>query len=827
GYGTVFMVTTNGALTTLAFFNHSNGARPFGGLTLGANGAFYGTAASGGTFNSGTIFKFTPNDLTNAALTLLYSFAGKNDGAGPQAGLTLGRDGNFYGTAAGGGTNSVANGGCGTIFKIKPDGSFTSLASLARGQGVRPFAPLTLGSDGKFYGTATAGGASSVGTIFSVTPAGAVAAIYGFTGAADGANPAYAGLVQGPDGNFYGTASVRGGFGHGTFFRLSGFRPLILSEPASQTVPVGSTVTFSVAATGSAPFTYRWRVNGSNLVNDLNISGAATPTLTLRSVSLTNAGNYSVVINNAAGQTNSATAVLTVIGKPGVTILSPAQKALTLTPVVAVAGQTSGKTPVAQVYWQLNGTGWQMAATADAWANWRANVIPQPGTNFLEAYAVNIVGLSSPTTSVTFISGVTSAPVVVQINGQGTLSPNMNNLWLAVGRRYTMTAKAGSGCLFSNWVQNGSFDTPVSTSTPTLTFTMQSNLVIQANFVPNPYLPVSGAYNGLYYDPNKIAPESCGSFSLVTTPRGTFSGSVRLGGARYPVSGQFDWQGNAQTIIYRRALEPLVLRLRLDLTEGSDQILGTLAPATNATWSATVIGDRAVYNGLTRIAPQAGRYTLALPGNTDPAAQTAGDSYGTVIVDKAGMIHLAGALADGTKISQAVPVSKNGQWPLYVPLYAGQGTLVSWLTFTDSTEALSGDVTWVKPALPAAKYYPLGFTNEVSVLASQYIPPAGSTKVLSLTNAQVVFDGGNLLQSVTNQITLGSFNKVKNLGPNKCVLTITPANGVFTGSVVDPATAKLIPFSGVVLQNQNLGCGYFLGTNQSGRIILAPTPSTD
>ena len=100
GYGTVFKISTNGALTTLYSFTGSNdGANPDAGLVQGSDGNFYGTtyvaaARTSGYEGYGTVFKIS----TNGALTTLYSFTGTNDGAYPEAGLVQGSDGNFYGT---------------------------------------------------------------------------------------------------------------------------------------------------------------------------------------------------------------------------------------------------------------------------------------------------------------------------------------------------------------------------------------------------------------------------------------------------------------------------------------------------------------------------------------------------------------------------------------------------------------------------------------------------------------------------------------------------------------------------------------------------------
>ena len=141
GDGTVFSITTNGLFTSLLCFNNTNGANPDAGLVLAANGTFYGTTSSGGTNGSGTVFMVT----TNGLLTTLYAFAG-DDGDDPQAGLVLGPDGEYYGTTYDGGDFDS-----GTIFEITTNGILASLYSFTGGtDGGNPQAGLTLGNDGNF-----------------------------------------------------------------------------------------------------------------------------------------------------------------------------------------------------------------------------------------------------------------------------------------------------------------------------------------------------------------------------------------------------------------------------------------------------------------------------------------------------------------------------------------------------------------------------------------------------------------------------------------------------------------------------------------------------
>jgi uncharacterized repeat protein (TIGR03803 family) len=210
GYGTVFRVTTNGTLTSLVSFANTNGAYPYSGLILGTDGNLYGTTYLGGSNGEGTVYKVT----TDGVLTTLAAFANTN-GANPHTGLVRGNNGDFYGTTTSGGTN----GGYGTVFKLTAQGLLVPLVSLANFDGAYPEAVLAAGPDGNFYGTTYYGGSNSLGTIFRVSTNGSLTSLVSFAGA-NGANP-MAGLTLGSDGHFYGTTYSGGDANLGTIFELT------------------------------------------------------------------------------------------------------------------------------------------------------------------------------------------------------------------------------------------------------------------------------------------------------------------------------------------------------------------------------------------------------------------------------------------------------------------------------------------------------------------------------------------------------------------------------------------------------------------------------
>jgi len=231
GCGTVFRITPAGSLTTIYSFcsqpSCADGVQPVAGLIQGRDGNFYGTTFGGGTGNNeGTVFKIT----TAGTLTTLHSFDGA-DGALPAGWLVQGTDGNFYGTTVTGGAENGS-----TIFKISPAGTLTTIYSFCGqpscvdGDGV--YAGLVQGTDGNFYGTTLGGGANYDGTVFGITPGGSLTTLHAFD-FTDGYLP-IGGLTQATSGSFYGTTAsggdpmCDGGHGCGTVFSLStGFGPFV------------------------------------------------------------------------------------------------------------------------------------------------------------------------------------------------------------------------------------------------------------------------------------------------------------------------------------------------------------------------------------------------------------------------------------------------------------------------------------------------------------------------------------------------------------------------------------------------------------------------
>ena len=332
---------------------------------------------------------------------------------------------------------------------------------------------------------------------------------------------------------------------------------------------------------------------------------------------------------------------------------------------------------------------------------------------------------------------------------------------------------------------------------------------------------LSGTYNGLAIQTNAPSHPGSGSIQLVLSKTGTFAANLTLGGVRSAFKGQFDDSGNATNTVTRPGSNSLQVTLHLDVTGGTDQITGTVS---DSTFTSQLLADRAVFSR-TNPCPWVGTYTIVLapPAGNDPTIPQ-GYGCGTLTVAATGGGKLGGVLADGTKIAANVPVSKHGTWPLYDALYKNQGACVGWVTF-DTNDTLEATVDWFLPSLPTSHYFPAGFTTNVTLLGQIYVSPtAGGPSPAG--NRQITLGGGNLASNIVKTAVVGASGDVTVSTPNSenLQLKLQPATGQFSGSFTHPSLNKTISFKGVLLQLDNSGAGYFLGTSQSGYVTIEPTP---
>jgi len=483
GSGIIFQITSTAPyeLSLLYSFPPAN-MNPVGqgigagALVQGRDGNFYGVTQFGGDFGSGSIFQLIPGSGANGPqFNTLYSFPSLTDTFGNPIitgvnTLVQGSNGLFYGSTEYGGTNDLYGmnnngfngGGDGAIFSIDTLGNFTSLYSFDQNgfDGFGPIGAMVQATNGSFYGITTSGGATGDGTIFQFTPGAGTGFVVWFNkslGQQNGNNGGYynsavsAGLTQGA-GGFYGTAPGGGANGNGTVFSLTGsslngnYPPSIGASPASVTAGVGSDVTLTVSASGTAPLSYQWKKNGAVLGNSgSHVTGASTPSLTLTGLTLTDAGSYVVVVKNNYGSATSAVAVVTVVPPPSITSQPPATTNIGQGQMLSLTVGAGGTGPFTY-QWTSNRVNLTDGGNVSGSAT--SNLVINPAVAADSgSYAVMLANAFSATNS--RVSAVT-----VGI-GPGITTPPASTNGL-VGSNVTLTVTAsGTAPLHYQWIKNG------------------------------------------------------------------------------------------------------------------------------------------------------------------------------------------------------------------------------------------------------------------------------------------------------------------------------------------------------------------------------------
>jgi len=277
GYGTIyeFDPKTKSLTTLYSFTGGADGAYPYGGLVLDADGNLCGTTESGGEHDAGTIFRFNPATHT---LSTLYTFTGQGDGANPGwAALIFEPNGNLDGTTINGGS-----GGLGTVFTFNPATQvLTTRHSFQGGDGANPISALVRDKKGNLYGAAESGGTYGHGAIYKLLSKSAMlVSLHNFTGGSDGSLPESV-LVFDKEGLLYGTTATGGdtaacgGEGCGVVFEIDpatkAFTPLYSLTGGSD----GAHVVASGVIFDKAMALYGTTYSGGNL-NDCNGAGCGT-----------------------------------------------------------------------------------------------------------------------------------------------------------------------------------------------------------------------------------------------------------------------------------------------------------------------------------------------------------------------------------------------------------------------------------------------------------------------------------------------------------------------------------------------------------------------
>ncbi len=293
-----------------------------------------------------------------------------------------------------------------------------------------------------------------------------------------------------------------------------------------------------------------------------------------------------------------------------------------------------------------------------------------------------------------------------------------------------------------------------------------------------------------------------------------------MGAARYSFNGRFDPCGRATNIIARARSNPLTLVLQVDVL-GNGRISGSVS---DGSWTANLVAGRALPKTQAISTPPAGRYTLLLPGTGDPAdtGRPQGDGFGRVTVTASALVQFRGTLADGTPLTLAATLSQDGRWPFYASMYGGKGQMLGWLAFTNMEPSdIGGAISWLKPPGSGTRYYPNGFELNLDAVGSIYQPHVSTASPgPNASESVVILTGGGLARTITNNLVPVTPRKGTRPANNTAWLTFLGPDGVFAGEAANPDTGKRLLFRGAMLQSRGIGSGFFLGTEQSGEVLV-------
>ena len=618
--------------------------------------------------------------------------------------------------------------------------------------------------------------------------------------------------------------------------------PSITTQPANQSPALGGIATFSVKATGT-PLTYQWIFDGAPLSDSGHVTGSASNKLTVNLVMSNDVGSYSVIAANSFVSVTSKVVQLTLTletSKPSIAIASPKPNSRTNAPVLT--GTASDSVRVLNVaFWltnlnsgvktTVNGIATLAAGTGSS-SNWTIQTPLLPGTNILAVQSSNYSGLASPVESSTFFYQVTT-PLQLQVNpaGMGKLSgvasvktdaPPTNGAALYVAEGYTLSANPAFNWWLTNWLTNGG----IAGTNTTLNFVMEPNLVVTANFATNLFVGMAARYDGIFYpsSPQPATEANSGLiYNLVLGTNGIYSGKMYLAsGTPYTLAGAFDRSGQATETIVRgvTAGGNVTLQLNIPWQSVPRQITGLVQDSNAGGWISTNLNLYAAATNTNNFPA----YTVLLPQDTSVLGTP--PSYGyALITNMASMVHIGGALSDGTAFSSFVePINEQDEFPVYASLYNNTGLLLGQLSLDAASNATvpAGSLIWFKPPQHSG-LYSNGFTASLDVEGSPWTNSAAALAGLFPNEAQLTFSGGGLASNLVSTVQLTSTNTFRRVSgsTNFASGTINRTNGLMTLTFTNTSGQK-VSASGTLLQNAGLGGGFFLGATNAGSILLQP-----
>jgi len=832
-YGTVFRISKSGGLTTLVDFNHDLiplGTAPSCRLIKLAGGDFLGTTSAGGTGMQGTVFRMTPTGTLTTLVDL--SGRGRNNQGGPAtpSGVTPGSDGYFYVATNGGGTYNK-----GTITRCAADGSSTVLVSftgnLASNKGSEPTGSL-VESGGNFYGVTYQGGASDKGTIFRMTPAGVITTLVEFTGTAGGfpgENP-QSGLLDGGDGFLYGITQYGGASSYGTIFKVTtagAFTSMVQFTGSSGGYLGANPLGKLVKATDGK--LYGTTLNGgtsgdwTGTAFSLTMGGTFTSLYSFDSFAAHPQGLMQASDGNFYGVTRGTG--FPYPGYPGGKFAGDIFKLTSAGAFMTIATfygdpTTAGRYPGGRL---IEGSDGMLYGTMSDGGESGMGILFRTTMSGAWSTLVNFTGTSGEAPGNRPTAELVSGPdgSIYGVTADGGVDAN--------GK------PAGLGELFRLRFWDYRNDHPIWVPVTEAALPGSASQVWSD--------AAAGTFDGLL----RYAGDGTtlvGSLSSLVVTRavvgsgmgGSVTGKVIMNGKTATITGKFTLAGVLAASLPQTDGSTVVLNLQLmrTIAHGGDVLRGTI------TWNsatANVDAPRAPYSTVNPAPPTVvGTYTMLLPSQPGwSVAEPGGDGWATVKVSTAGVVTISGKLGDGVALTETCYVSLENEACIYTDLYAStpiRGRFGGKIVFrnNDGISDFDGLMQWKKFADAREAYYKAGFAKEVWAIGSRYYAPATGVRVLSqladqeynatlnLMDESLLNDNGQFSKAVSWLTT----NVIKYYGTQTLSTTFTAASGALTGSYLDALLALNVKFTGIAFQKQGIAAGSALFTTTVGAVRIQP-----
>ena len=512
--------------------------------------------------------------------------------------------------------------------------------------------------------------------------------------------------------------------------------------------------------------------------------------------------------------------------KSTLTISSPASGAKIGTDEIAVTGTVGGSGVVTSADIRL-----ENSAGSSAWTRiplpdgagvggWRVNMGGLlPGNNTIRVRSYYL-GTNLLAEVVRTVRWVVLRPITVAVDGAGKVSTGyIGTTQREVGVNLTISAAPlDESTLFSHWT---GLPVGANANAAKQTFTMTEGLSLVAHFVPNPFWTRRGAFQGVLAGQQLF---NSGQLKISVSASGAFSGKLYYANGTHTIRGTLNANGEANLQIKRGGGNEIGLAIALDVTGTTNRITGTVNEYGMIT---ALTADRRAEAGE---AFSAGQITIKIAPDAAVPTSPRGNGYALVRIKENGTVKMAGTLADGRAFTASSIVSQTGGIPVYTRLFKGSGGIVGTASLVNTAISdIDGSVRYFKPERPLDKYYPQAFTLVNAISGSRYMRPLKGEPFINFQTSEnrgrLLLSQGNIGEQITQPLEVGTDNSIALQTPTYTGMKVSMNinTGRFSGSFVHPV-AGVRKFSGIVMQKQRTGWGFFLGVDQGGATLLQPLP---